>query len=87
VQRYLRCDLLIIDDLGTEMLTSFVQSTLYQILNTRLRSRKKTIINTNLKLDEISQRYGAQVRSRIEGEFDLLPFIGEDIRVQKKNKK
>lgn len=87
VQRYLRCDLLIIDDLGTEMLTSFVQSTLYQILNTRLRLGKKTIINTNLKLDEISQRYGAQIRSRIEGEFDLLPFIGDDIRVQKKNKK
>lgn len=87
VRRYFRCDLLIIDDLGTEMLTTFVQSALHQLLNTRLRSGKKTIINTNLKLDEIAQRYGAQVRSRVEGEFELLPFIGDDIRVQKKNRK
>ena len=87
VQRYLGCDLLIIDDLGTEMLTAFVQSTLYQLLNSRLRTGKKTIINTNLKLEELEQRYGSPVRSRIEGEFDLLPFIGEDIRVQKKNRK
>jgi len=85
VRRYLHCDLLIMDDLGTEMLTSFVQSTLYQIINGRLISGKKTIINTNLKPEQIGQRYGAQILSRIEGEFEMLLFTGEDIRRQKKN--
>ena len=84
VRRYLNCDLLIVDDLGTEMLTSFVQSTLYQIVNSRLSAGKKTIINTNLKLEELGQRYGAPTLSRIEGAYELLPFIGEDIRRQKR---
>lgn len=86
VNRYRNCDLLIVDDLGTEMLTSFVQSTLYQIINGRLVAGRKTIISTNLTPDQIGQRYGAQVLSRIEGEYELLPFIGQDIRVQKRSK-
>ena len=86
VKRYMECDLLIIDDLGTEMLTSFVQSAFYQLVNGRLMTGKKTIINTNLKLEELGQRYGAQVLSRIEGEYQRLPFIGEDIRKQKRDK-
>ena len=85
-QSILECDLLIIDDLGTEMLTSFVQSAFYQLVNGRLMKGKKTIINTNLKLEELGQRYGAQVLSRIEGEYQRLPFIGEDIRKQKRDK-
>ena len=87
VERYLDCDLLIMDDLGTEMLTSFVQSTFYQLVNSRLIRGKKTIINTNLKLEEIAQRYGAPVRSRLEGEYELLPFIGDDIRKLKRERK
>ena len=87
VERYLDCDLLIMDDLGTEMLTSFVQSTFYQLVNSRLIRGKKTIINTNLKLEEIGQRYGAPVRSRLEGEYELLPFIGDDIRKLKRERK
>lgn len=86
VKRYMECDLLIVDDLGTEMTTSFVQSALYQLINGRLVAGKKTIINTNLKLAEIGQRYGAQVLSRIEGEYQRLPFIGEDIRKLKREK-
>ena len=86
VTRYLDCDLLIMDDLGTEMLTSFVQSTFYQIINSRLIRGKKTIINTNLTPDEIGTRYGAAVQSRIEGEYELLPFIGEDIRKLKRQR-
>ena len=84
VNRYRNCDLLIIDDLGTEMLTSFVQSTLYQLVNGRLISGRKTIISTNLSPEQIGQRYGAPVLSRIEGEYEFLPFIGQDIRLQKK---
>ena len=86
VTRYLDCDLLIMDDLGTEMTTAFVQSALYQIVNSRLARGKKTIINTNLRLEEIGQRYGAQIRSRLEGEYELLPFIGEDIRKLKRQR-
>ena len=87
VERYLNCDLLIVDDLGTEMTTAFVQSALYQIINSRLIRNKKTIINTNLRLEDLGQRYGAQIRSRLEGEYELLPFIGEDIRRLKKERR
>ncbi|MBE6908074.1 MAG: DNA replication protein DnaC [Ruminococcaceae bacterium] len=82
--RYLKCDLLIIDDLGTEMTTSFVQSTLYQIVNSRLTSGRKTIISTNLNPDDLGARYGAAILSRIMGEYRILPFFGEDIRRLKK---
>ena len=84
VERILRCDLLILDDLGTEMTTSFVLSALYQIVNTRLLERRSTIISTNLRPDQIAQRYSPQIASRIEGEYKGLPFFGEDIRIQKR---
>lgn len=84
VSRYMRCDLLIIDDLGTEMTTSFVQSALYQIVNTRLMTGRKTIISTNLNPVELGQRYGAAILSRLEGEYRILPFFGDDIRKLKK---
>ena len=84
VERYLKCDLLILDDLGTEMATSFIQSAVYQLVNTRLMTGKKTVISTNLTPEEIGRRYGAAVLSRIEGEYRILPFFGEDIRKLKK---
>ena len=84
VSRILRCDLLIIDDLGTELTTEFVRSALYQIINTRLLTRKSTIISTNIKPDDIEKRYGSAIASRIEGEYQLLAFVGDDIRKQKK---
>ena len=84
VSRLLRCDLLIIDDLGTELTTEFVRSAFYQIVNTHLMTNKKTIISTNLSPAELSRRYGANILSRIEGAYRILPFFGDDIRKQKK---
>ena len=86
VERVLNCDLLILDDLGSEMTTAFVQSALYQIVNTRLLERRSTIISTNLTPEKISQRYSPQIASRIEGEYTLLPFVGEDIRKLKRER-
>ena len=86
VERILNCDLLILDDLGTEMTTAFVQSALYQIINTRLMEKKSTIINSNLSPEKIAQRYSPQIASRIEGEYHLLSFVGEDIRKLKKQR-
>lgn len=84
VDRCTNCDLLIIDDLGTEMTTSFVQSALYQIVNGRLLAGKQTIISTNLTASDIGKRYSEQIRSRLEGEYQGLPFFGEDIRVKRR---
>ena len=86
VERVLTCDLLILDDLGTEMTTAFVQSALYQIVNTRLMERRSTIISTNLAPSQLGQRYTPQLASRIEGEDQLLPFVGEDIRKLKRDR-
>lgn len=87
VERILNADLLILDDLGTEMTTAFVQSALYQIVNTRLMEKRSTIISTNLTPPQIAQRYTPQIASRLEGEYEILPFVGEDIRKQKKMKR
>ena len=84
VSRILTADLLILDDLGTEMTTAFVQSALYQIINTRLLEKKSTIISTNLSPAQLAQRYTLQIASRLEGEYEMLPSVGEDIRKQKK---
>jgi len=86
VERVLDCDLLILDDLGTEMTTPFVQSALYTIVNGRIMDRKATILSTNLRLEELARRYTPQTASRIEGEYQILPFFGEDIRRLKKER-
>ena len=86
VERILNCDLLILDDLGTEMTTAFVQSALYTIVNTRLMEKRSTIISTNLSPSQLGQRYTPQLASRIEGEYQLLPFVGDDIRKQKRER-
>ena len=75
VERVLSCDLLILDDLGTEMTTAFVQSALYQIVNTRLLEKRPTILSTNLKVEALRSRYTPQIASRIEGEYQILPFF------------
>jgi DNA replication protein DnaC len=69
------------------MTTAFVQSALYQIVNTRLMEKRSTIISTNLTPPQIAQRYTPQIASRLEGEYEILPFVGEDIRKQKKMKR
>ena len=84
VRAYLGCDLMILDDLGTEMTTSFSVSALYQLVNTRLTDGRPTIISTNLDGAEIERRYGAQVASRLAGEFEHLSFAGSDIRRMRK---
>ncbi len=85
-RRYLGCDLLILDDLGSEMTTTFIQSALYQLVNTRLTSGKHTIISSNLTPDDIYRRYSPQIASRLEGEYHMLRFFGEDIRILKKQR-
>ena len=84
--RCMKCDLLILDDLGTEMTTAFVQSALYQIVNGRLMGKRATIISTNLAPEEIGSRYGRSVLSRLEGDYEILPFFGEDIRRLKRER-
>ena len=86
INRYLSCDLLILDDLGTEMTTSFVVSALYSLVNTRLTSGKKTIISSNLPPEALAGRYSPQIASRILGEYQILKFTGSDIRIIKKNR-
>ena len=83
IARLTDCDLLIIDDLGTEMPGTFVTAALYTLVNDRLLAGKPMIISTNLNIDEIRQRYSPQIASRMQGSFTLLPFVGEDIRVLK----
>lgn len=83
IERYFDCDLLIIDDLGTEMINQFSVSTLYNLLNDRLSRRRPTIVNTNLTKEEIQKKYTDRITSRMFGEFQLLFFMGTDIRAQK----
>ena len=84
VERVLRCDLLILDDLGSELSTPFVQSALYTLINTRLTADKRTVISSNLTMDQVRARYTPQIASRLEGEYRVLPFYGEDIRLLRK---
>lgn len=80
----LECDLLILDDLGTEFLSQFVTSMIYNIINTRLLEGKPTIISTNLSFPEISKRYTDRLASRLFGGYTQFEFVGRDIRIQSK---
>ena len=82
-KRLQECDLLIIDDLGTELPGQFVTAALYTLINDRLLAGKPMVISTNLTIEEVGQRYSPQIRSRLQGSFRLLPFVGQDIRVLK----
>ena len=77
------CDLLILDDLGTEMPSQFVTAALYGLLNARLLARRPMVITTNLNVDEAADRYSMQIASRLYGEFKRLTFLGSDIRILK----
>ena len=85
-RRYLSCDLLILDDLGSEMTTPFVQSTLYTLINSRLTADRRTVISSNLSMEDVRRRYAPQIASRLEGEYRVLPFFGEDIRLLRKQR-
>lgn len=79
-ERYTACDLLILDDLGSELTSPSVQSALYYLVNDRLLEERHTIISTNLSRDELEERYSAQVCSRLLGEYEWFFFSGEDLR-------
>ncbi len=84
-RRYRECDLLIADDLGTELVTSFSVSALYELINARLITGKKTIVSSNLSPDELQGRYSPQIASRLLGEYTVLRFYGSDIRLKKRD--
>ena len=81
--KYTLCNLLIVDDLGTEMSSQFVTAALYTLINDRLLERKATIISTNLTIEDLTRRYSAQIVSRLRGSYTRVPFLGDDIRVKK----
>lgn len=82
-QRYTECDLLIVDDLGTEMPSQFTTSALYTLINDRILYGRPMILSTNLNTEDFSRRYSSQVASRLNGNFQRVPFLGEDIRAKK----
>ena len=86
LSRYTDCDLLIIDDLGTELTNQFTTSCLYGLLNTRLNRHLPVILSTNLETEEFRKRYWDRITSRVLGNFTILPFKGTDIRRQKLSK-
>lgn len=85
IKNYLyKCDLLVIDDLGTEMVNSFTSTQLFDCVNERLLSRKHTIISTNLSLDQLRFNYSERLVSRIVNKYTLIKLFGDDIRMKKK---
>lgn len=83
VQGALTCDLLVLDDLGTEFPSQMAAATLFQVINTRLLERRSTIISTNLSPQELQDRYSERLASRILCSYSALPFAGNDIRLRK----
>ncbi len=83
VEKLYSCDLLILDDLGSEFSTQYTTASLFDIINSRLISGKKTVINTNLSIKELEKKYGERVVSRLYGHYQVLKFIGSDIRIEK----
>lgn len=80
----LGCDLLIIDDLGTEFRSSYTTAALYNIINTRILAKLPTIISTNYSSDELEEKYDQRITSRIIGEFSPITLVGSDIRYIKR---
>lgn len=83
----IECDLLILDDLGTEFSSSYVNAALYNVVNSRMLATKPTIISTNLSLKELEERYSQRFASRVTGYYGKLEFVGRDVRVQKRLRK
>lgn len=83
----LSCDLLILDDLGTEFPSAYVNAALYDIVNLRMLSEKPTIISTNLSMAELKERYSERFASRIAGYYGKLEFLGNDVRIEMRKQK
>jgi DNA replication protein DnaC len=79
----INCDLLIIDDLGTEQISDFSKTELFNLLNKKILKNKKMIVSTNCTLEEILQIYSERISSRLLGNFGLYKFFGDDIRIKK----
>ena len=79
----LDCDLLIIDDLGTEQITNFSKTELFNLLNKKLLRGKKMLVSSNFTLEVLSKTYSERITSRLFGNFSLNKFFGEDIRVKR----
>ncbi len=84
VKKISDCELLILDDLGSEFVTQFTCAELFRIINTRLNSGRKMIISTNLNRNMLRDTYNERISSRITGGFSIFEFLGEDIRRIKK---
>jgi DNA replication protein DnaC len=80
----INCDLLIIDDLGTEMSSEFSKTELFNLLNSKLLKGKKMLVSTNYSLDGLSNIYSERITSRLIGNFNICKFYGNDIRLQKR---
>ena len=78
------CDLLVLDDLGTELTNSFVVSQLFTCLNERHLRRKSTVISTNLPMEDLRDRYSDRIFSRIVSNYDICKLSGQDVRIYKK---
>ena len=78
------CDLLIIDDLGTELSNSFTTSQLFLCLNERILRQKSTIISTNLNMNQVADIYSERVLSRISNSYTIIKLFGDDIRLKKR---
>lgn len=79
-----QCDLLIIDDLGTEYTNSFINSQLFSLINERHLAQKAIIISTNLSLEDFRNRYSDRIFSRITSHYEICKITGPDIRMYKK---
>lgn len=78
------CDLLIIDDLGTELTNSFVSSQFFCCINERIMNKKATIISTNLTMEDFLETYSERTFSRVSSNYTMIKLIGNDIRIQKR---
>ena len=83
-QNIFDCDLLIIDDLGTELSNSFTTSQLFLCLNERILRQKSTIISTNLNMNQVADIYSERVLSRISNSYTIIKLFGDDIRLKKR---
>ncbi len=86
-KKYENCDLLIIDDLGAECLTQYTIAVFSSLLNWRITNRKQTIISTNFTPQQIKKSYGERIYSRLMGEFLIMKFTGQDVRLLKLSEK
>jgi DNA replication protein DnaC len=78
------CDLLIIDDLGAEFVTSFTASELFNLVNTRGLNKKSVVISTNLTFEQLQETYTERITSRFHASYKILPFFGADLRSRKR---